>query len=147
MRPSSHKSAAPSPEPADLEDELAEGGAEFTEESLPRMTIAEKLDMARAEAEEVAAAKSKSSKTSSQQTSRLPRPTAVCGESREPKIELKGSAAFGLDGAGDSERDDTLGKLMPSPMAKKTKIRGRPKRRKSTLSPEELEELIAAGEG
>ena len=52
---------------------------------------------------------------------------------------------LGLDGAGDvEEQDDTLGKIV-SPV-KKTKIRGRPKRRKSTLSPEELEELMMAAE-
>jgi hypothetical protein len=47
-----------------------------------------------------------------------------------------------LDGAVDSEQDDTLGKMMPTPVVKKTKIKGRPRRRKSTLSPEELEELM-----
>lgn len=138
LRPSSHKAPPASLEPLDIEAELPEDEeqAEPGSESLPRMTVAEKLDLARAEAEEAAAARSTKS-----QASRLPRPTA--------NGELKGSAAFGLDGldgAGDSERDDTLGSMMPSPMVKKTKIKGRPKRRKSTLNPEELEALLAARE-
>ncbi|KAK0311824.1 hypothetical protein LTR01_002738 [Friedmanniomyces endolithicus] len=53
---------------------------------------------------------------------------------------------LGLDGTCDvvdgEEQDDTLGKLASPMMAKKTRIRGRPKRRKSTLNPEELEELL-----
>lgn len=40
----------------------------------------------------------------------------------------------------DLEMDDEIGRLR-SP-AKKSKIKGRPKRRKSTLSPEELENLL-----
>jgi len=40
----------------------------------------------------------------------------------------------------DLELDDDVGRL-PSPV-KKTKIKGRPRRRKSTLSPEELENLL-----
>lgn len=43
----------------------------------------------------------------------------------------------------DLEIDDEIGKLR-SP-AKKAKIKGRPKRRKSTLSPEELENLLNLG--
>ena len=44
---------------------------------------------------------------------------------------------------GEGEGDDTLGKMLPSAV-KKTRIRGRPKRRKSTLSAEELEELMTS---
>ena len=136
LRPSSHKTPPASPEPIeDLGSDLAdmEDQADSGPESLPRMTVAERLDLARAEAEEAAA-----SRAAKLHTSKLPRPTS--------NGELTGSAGFGLDGANDSERDDTLGKMMPSPMAKKTKIKGRPKRRKSTLSPEELEVLLAAGD-
>jgi hypothetical protein len=102
------------------------------EESLPRMTVAEKLDLARAEAEEVAVARASKSKT---RASKLP--VSMNGHAKGPV------ASLAMDGAADSEQDDTLGK-MPSPIVKKTKIKGRPRRRKSTLSPAELEELIAA---
>ena len=142
LRPSSRKGepAPVSPQAVDLDEEPpAEDQADSSSgKNLPRMTVAEKLDVARAEAEEAAAAKAASESSSKTHTSKLPRPTSNGNLA---------TAAFGLDGANDSERDDTLGKMMPSPAVKKTKIRGRPKRRKSTLSPEELEELIAAGEG
>lgn len=52
-----------------------------------------------------------------------------------------------LDGANDADElqdDDTLGQIF-SPV-RKTKIRGRAKRRKSTLSREELADLLVAGE-
>lgn len=52
-----------------------------------------------------------------------------------------------LDGAADIDElqdDDTLGQIV-SPV-RKTKIRGRAKRRKSTLSREELAELLVAGD-
>jgi hypothetical protein len=149
LRPSSHKASAPaSPKPLEyLDEELGHDSPSGDEVDIPRMTIAEKLDLARTEAEQAAAVartqstslKSASAQTSksSSKTSRLPRPT------------MNGAASFGLDGAKDNtEGDDTLGKLPPSPVvAKRAGIRGRPKkRRKSTLSPEELEELIAAGD-
>ena len=144
LRPSSHKASAPtSPELLEYLDEdspLASGDEEL-EADAPRMTVAEKLDLARTEAEKAATAKMqpKSSLASkSSKTSKLPRPT------------MNGTVSFGLDGSKDkdnTEGDDTLGKMPPSPVvAKRAGIRGRPKkRRKSTLSPEELEELIAAG--
>ena len=150
LRPSSHKA---SPEPLeDLDEELAHDSPSGDEEvEVPRMTIAEKLDRARTEAERAAAAAARTQSTSAQQpklssaqtskssskTSRLPRPT------------INGAASLGFDGAKDNtEGDDTLGKLPQSPVvAKRAGIRGRPKkRRKSTLSPEELEELIASGD-
>ena len=127
LRPSSNKASAPaSPDPVELPYE-EEQAADLSEENenAPRMTVAEKLDLARTEAEKAAAGGSKGSK--------IPRPAAA--------------ASLGLDGANESERDDTLGKMPPSPAVKKTMIRGRPKkRRKSTLSPEELEELLVGGE-
>ncbi|GAB1744617.1 hypothetical protein NU219Hw_g2014t1 [Hortaea werneckii] len=56
-----------------------------------------------------------------------------------------GTAAAGED-AGDDE-DDTLGQI-PASAVKRTKIKGRPmRRRKSTLNPEELEELLMGGSG
>ena len=149
LRPNGNKASVPaSPEPLDYLDEVLDNGAtpdsvdghEEAEIQAPRMTIAEKLDLARTEAENAATAHTQSpSKTSTQskssKTSRLPRPT------------IHGTASFERDGAKDNtEGDDTLGKMPPSPVAKRAGIRGRPKkRRKSTLSPEELEELIAAG--
>ena len=136
LRPTSRRSAHASPERVPL-DELEEGetaAADEQEDSIPRMTIAEKLDLAREEAEEANAAKSRTSVTFK---SKLPRSTT--------NGDVKPGASFGLDGTDEAEGDDTLGRM--SPVVKKTKIRGRPKRRKSTLSPEELEELIRSTEG
>ena len=104
------------------------------------MTVAEKLDLARAEAEEAAASAANDvavvnngGGSDNSKGSRIPRPAAA-------------TTSFSLDGADESERDDTLGKLPASPVVKKTGVRGRPKkRRKSTLSPEELEELLVMG--
>lgn len=130
LRPSSHKAALASPEleiSADLEDEFEE--SDDREDSFPRMTVAEKLDAARIEAEDAAKGKATVFK------SKLPRST---------NGDIKPSAPLGLDGAVDAEQDDTLGTM--NPVVKKTKIRGRPKRRKSTLSPEELEELMKSTE-
>ncbi|KAI7220838.1 hypothetical protein KC333_g2073 [Hortaea werneckii] len=57
-----------------------------------------------------------------------------------------GTAAGGED-AGNDDEDDTLGQIPPSAV-KRTKIKGRPmRRRKSTLNPEELEELLMGGGG
>lgn len=137
LRPSSHRatSAPYEPvEPGDLGAELdPEERSEEAEDSAPRMTISEKLDLARVEAEQAAASPGKS---------RLP-------VSKPPGSANTGAACLGLDGASDGdaaeEQEDTLGRM--SPIVKKTKIRGRPKRRKSTLSPEELEELMMSAEG
>lgn len=143
LRPSSRKSVPVAPSPArELAEEDFLLDEEFSEveshedNSLPRMTIAEKLDVARAEAEEATAGVTRDSMA---YKSKLPRSTA--GTNGVTKVKV----SFGLDGALDAEQDDTLGKM--SPMAKKTKIRGRPKRRKSTLSPDELEELIKSTDG
>lgn len=106
---------------------------------IPQMTIAEKLSAAQQEAEEAAAAGDEQA-------------TAA---KRDQKGELKGSKraqipAYGglgdsLDELANDKDEDTLGK-MPSPMGKRTKIRGRPRKRKSTLSPEELETLLVGDE-
>lgn len=129
LRPSSRKSA---PEP--LQQGFESDGPEASdddnhEDSQPRLTVSDKLENARVEAEQATLAQTLHTQANGTQ-------------------KTQGATALGPDGAADSERDDTLGKMVPmSPMAKKTKIRGRPKRRKSTLSPEELEALIgAAGE-
>ena len=60
--------------------------------------------------------------------------------------DAKQGAMQQLDGADDADElqdDDTLGQII-SPV-RKTKIRGRAKRRKSTLSREELAELLLEG--
>lgn len=63
---------------------------------------------------------------------------------RLAQAEAEAAASASNKGPDDSQLDidinDDIGKLR-SP-AKKTKVQGRPKRRKSTLSPEELEGLL-----
>jgi len=117
------------PEPSEPEDDYAPNDADFEGPSEPHLTIAEKLHAAQAEAEEAAAAKRDD----------------FASARKEKHRTTKVSVSFGSDGARDEEQDDTVGKIV-SPI-KKTKIRGRPKRRKSTLSPEELEELMMAADG
>ena len=119
-------------EPVYEEEEGGEGGLDVHEDidSEPTMTVEEKLRAAQAEAEEAARAHaelhSATKKAGNKETARL--------------------SGFALNGAaGDEEQDDTLGRLPSSPV-KKTKIRGRPKRRKSTLSGAELEELLMSAE-
>lgn len=61
-----------------------------------------------------------------------------------PSSQPNGTAAAAGEDVGDDE-DDTLGQIPPSAV-KRTKIKGRPmRRRKSTLNPEELEELLMGG--
>lgn len=155
LRPAGYKSAPASPalqpscEPIMEEDdeasELADDCYDYSEPQ-PHMTVAEKLHAAQAEAEEAAAAAREAA--SSPRRSRTDTTDADTGQapdsvhhpaSRKPR-RSDVQVSFGLDGPADEEQDDTLGK-MPSPV-KKTKIRGRPKRRKSTLNPAELEELL-----
>lgn len=127
LRPAAgHKSSPTSPHHHDIDFDKHsdEPDNEHDGETEPRLTIEQKLLSAQAEAEEAAAA-------------------ARAEEARgTARVSLGG-----FDGAADGELDDTLGKLVPSPVAKKTRIRGRPKRRKSTLSPEELEELMMSADG
>ncbi|KAK3710416.1 hypothetical protein LTR37_010259 [Vermiconidia calcicola] len=138
LRPTSSKGAPASPEPVELDAELGDQeDAEPSEEHIQLMTIAEKLDLARAEAEEAAAAKARSPQSpKTRSSSKLPRSATSASRSAAP---------LALNVAADSELDDTLGRMMPSPV-KKTRIKGRPRRRKSTLSPEELEELMCCAE-
>ena len=147
LRPSGYKSAPASPQlpEPELEPEFEdEEGSELLDASLPEqhMTVAEKLRLAQAEAEEAAAAARAEAEARAEEDAareeRSVRPSARKSKRVEPRV------SFGLDGAGEEEIDDTLGK-MPSPV-KKTKIRGRPKRRKSTLNPEELEQLLMIGD-
>jgi len=125
----------PVPEPElDEKSDYAELLEPTNEDSEPHLTIAEKLHAAQAEAEEAAAAAAVARIDVSAKKKN--------GKQGSPMADM---SLLGLDGAGDvEEQDDTLGKIV-SPV-KKTKIRGRPKRRKSTLSPEELEELMMAAE-
>ncbi|GAB1731483.1 hypothetical protein NU195Hw_g1486t1 [Hortaea werneckii] len=59
----------------------------------------------------------------------------------------KGTAAVAGEAEPGDDEDDTLGQ-MPASAVKRTKIKGRPmRRRKSTLNPEELEELLMGGGG
>jgi hypothetical protein len=72
---------------------------------------------------------------------------AVAREAADAQTRKQDSVPA-LDGAADQidelQDDDTLGQIV-SPV-RKTKIRGRAKRRKSTLSREELAELLVVGD-
>lgn len=170
LRPSGGKSVPASPERVSegeeafielaTDSEPVEYSGEPEDNSFQQMTIAEKLDLAREEAEAAAARKALATAASSK-GSKIPL-KATSGNSKasrsiRPPEGLDGAAdempeaenagiVGGVGEVGGEERDDdTLGQMMPlpSPMAKKSKIRGRPrKKRKSTLSPEELEELM-----
>jgi hypothetical protein len=95
---------------------------------IPQMTIAEKLSAAQEEAEQAAAA---------------------AARTKSPAHVL----VNGTDDCMNEEKDDTLGKMpgdttlgkIFSPI-RTTRIKGRPRKRKSTLSPDELEALIGASE-
>ncbi|KAK3672727.1 hypothetical protein LTR78_007313 [Recurvomyces mirabilis] len=102
--------------------------------SEPQLSVEEKLRAAQVDAELAAAA------------GRAAKERAAAAE--EPRMSTSKRSrstrvSFCYDRADDrdEEQDDTLGKIV-SPIARKTKIRGRPKRRKSTLNPDELEALL-----
>lgn len=99
---------------------------ESEELEVPRMTVEEKLGAA---AREAAAAV---------------RVTCMQGGDGSRR---RGAGVRQLDGVTDDmlQDEDTLGR-MPSPV-RKTRIRGRPRRRKSTLSRDELAELLLSAEG
>jgi hypothetical protein len=97
--------------------------------------------VAQAEAEK-AIRENKSSTSTSERESKIARPTRSIhetGSGRHSKSATNNEA--GVDDALDKNKPST-GAV--SPMAKRTKIRGRPRNRKSTLSPEELAALIGA---
>ncbi|KAK4542746.1 hypothetical protein LTR36_006122 [Oleoguttula mirabilis] len=147
------------------EDGSELGGYDYSE-SQPHMTVEEKLHAAQAEAEEAAAARAAAAaaastpriRTRSRNEPSNTNASANKGADAEPGSAHPASTrpskraadpeprplAFGLDGTCDDaeEQDDTLGKLPAASPVKKTRIRGRPKRRKSTLNPAELEELL-----
>ncbi len=61
----------------------------------------------------------------------------------EVQAEAEAAAtARGLEASDVKDKDQDEGPARTATSAKKTKIRGRPRRRKSTLSPEELEQLL-----
>nr|POE66117.1 hypothetical protein CFP56_54379 [Quercus suber] len=128
LRPRVSTTANSSPAGSDVEVE--DDGQDH--DGLGQLTVAQKLSAAQAEAEDAAAARAAAAATTGE-----PNPDIGRGQ-RRSKETVSESRGFG----GDEEQDDTLGK-MPSPV-KRTKIKGRPRRRKSTLSPEELEALIQA---
>ncbi|KAK5698514.1 hypothetical protein LTR17_023606 [Elasticomyces elasticus] len=146
LRPSGSKStvATPRHELEQTYEDDADGPAGEEDGIDPHMTVQDKLAVAQAEAEEAAAA-THSRGNGSPDENRKTEPRESRTQTTTTKSVTRSGnrrrLSFGLDGAADEEQDDTLGKLA-SPMVKKTRIRGRPKRRKSTLNPEELEELL-----
>lgn len=140
LRPSTNasKSVPPSPpkhgsepRPLGYSDHATSLPLEDDDESdeleVPRMTIAEKLSAAREEAERAAAAAANARESRGKASRR----------DQVPAANLNGS----LDELSNDRDDDTLGK-MPSPMGKRTKIKGRPRKRKSTLTPDEFATLL-----
>jgi hypothetical protein len=128
LRPRSSKDAPPSPpkHAAEPETILPDLEDESEELEVPQMTIAEKLSAAQEEAELAAADRARARDDAARR--------APLDEDRDE------------DTLGKMPGDVTLGKVV-SPIAKKTKIRGRARRRKSTLLPDELEAMLVAGRG
>ncbi|KAK6431242.1 hypothetical protein LTR95_012601 [Oleoguttula sp. CCFEE 5521] len=126
------------PDYADEEDDYAEPLPEdepSEQISEQHMTVHEKLDAVAREAADAQAARARAQAS----------PQALPSASRKARY-----SPAALDGAADQEDaelqdDDTLGKIF-SPV-KRTRIRGRAKRRKSTLSRDELAELLEAAGG
>ncbi|CAK3754604.1 Hypothetical predicted protein [Lecanosticta acicola] len=118
---------------------LPEDEDQSEELEVPQMTIAEKLSAAQKEAEEAAAADEEEQAAAAREENSGPK------ASRRAQVPAYSGLGGSLDELANERDDDTLGK-MPSPMGKRTKIRGRPRKRKSTLSPEELETLLVADE-
>lgn len=119
LRPASRKHAPPISPPRSTTaaaDHVMEEGDQSEELVVPQMTIAEKLLATREEAEQAL---------------------------RDQKPDVDTGNADAVNVSMHSKEDDTLGR-MPSPMTKRTKIRGRPRKRKSTLSPDELQALMNA---
>ncbi|TKA77929.1 hypothetical protein B0A55_03711 [Friedmanniomyces simplex] len=156
LRPTSSRSAAASPRhrpvrAVEEEEDFDELAGHGEEDAGPNMTVQDKLAAAQAEAEQAATAAARTHANTKQpaddddepepEPQRTPATDSATQHTATQSARSTRRYNFGLDGAGDEELDDTLGKLA-SPMVKKTRIRGRPKRRKSTLNPEELEELL-----
>lgn len=121
-------------------------GDESEELEVPQMTIQEKLSAAQEEAEQ--AARSHSAVNSKNHTTSRTAKSSSRRQNIQPDFGLDGTTdtmpVHGDDTLGRLEGDDALGKLDMggSPMAKRTRIRGRPKKRKSTLSRDELASLL-----
>lgn len=136
---------------AELEAELDEPSEHPSE---PRMTVHEKLNAVAQEAASAQAAREARARERAAAKSPAvgPPPTSTRSsrskhvvEPRSTRSSRKTYALGQTDGAGEVDElqdDDTLGQIF-SPV-KKTKIRGRAKRRKSTLSPEELAAMLVA---
>jgi hypothetical protein len=115
-------------------------GEESEELEIPQLSIEEKLNVAQVEAEKAVREKSSSSTTARE--SKIARSTRALSGTESGRHEGRGVIR-------ETSADEVLGRDKPapsaiSPMAKRTKIRGRPRNRKSTLSPEELAALIGA---
>ncbi|KAK3067642.1 hypothetical protein LTR53_015366 [Teratosphaeriaceae sp. CCFEE 6253] len=140
LRPTTSKSTHPSPrrvEQHNYEDDIDELAGIEDADPEPSMAVEDKLRAAQADAEEAAAART-AAEHSPEQT-----PSSTRNTAKSTRTTRR--VSFGADGAADQELDDTLGKLA-SPAVKKTRIKGRPRRRKSTLSPEELEQLLLSAQ-
>lgn len=159
-RANSNPASSPLPRAGDAAPPTSDPDSDSDSDS-PPLTVAEKLQQAELAAAAAAAAAASASPTNKKPVPLADRPnpppsskSAPASDFSEPPFtQSKRSArlSFGVDGANDHE-DDTLGQLVSaaSPVqavgAKRTKIRGRPKkRRKSTLTAEELERLIFTG--
>ena len=133
LRPPGKQSLPTPPSTVDVALLIDEADEESEELEVPQMTIEEKLTAAEEEASKAVRQRS------------LAVPTA---ESKIPTLSQRASHNSSRTTAASPVRklaareDDTLGK-MPSPMAKRTKIRGLPRKRKSTLTPDELQALIS----
>lgn len=157
LRPLSNSNPASSPLPAPPDSAPPSSDSDSDSSDASPLTVAEKLHQAELAAAAAATTTRKPAPLadrpnpppSSKPAFQSDRPTS-------PSTQNKRSAriSFGLDGAADNndkddgDDDDTLGHLVSASakVAKRTKIRGRPKkRRKSTLTAEELERLMFAG--
>ncbi|KAF2207320.1 hypothetical protein CERZMDRAFT_122775 [Cercospora zeae-maydis SCOH1-5] len=138
---SKHTTQAPTPEPIAIDD----GEEESEELEMPQMTIKEKLAAAQEEADEAKGPRG-SSHAAANGTSRTSKSSSSRRQNIEPHFGLDGvtEAPSGDDTLRRMEGGDTLGNIdLPgSPMAKKTRIRGRPKKRKSTLTRDEMASLL-----
>nr|POE79759.1 hypothetical protein CFP56_07824 [Quercus suber] len=144
LRPGAGKAACLPPAESDVEAE----GEEDSHDEQGELTVAQKLSAAQAEAEDAAAARAiirreitgQADSTVKGSGERDSGSSSSIGP-RRGRITLGGSRGTGEK---EEEQEDRLGR-MASPV-KRTKIKGRPRRRKSTLCPEELEALMRSVE-